>query len=100
MIDPMTAGIVKRPSAELRHPSERENSPPHPPTPADDTPRGNHHQRAPSASALATLLAPEASNDDEASARHSERLVEPEASTCARVSRPAPAGAADWQDST
>ena len=41
MIDPMAAGPVERPSADLRRPRGRAAFSAHPPTPVDDTPRGS-----------------------------------------------------------
>ena len=41
MIDPMAAGPVERPSADLHRPRGRAAFSAHPPTPVDDTPRGS-----------------------------------------------------------
>ena len=59
MIDPMAIGTVKRPSAAPRRPRGREALSAHPPTPADDTPRGSLEQRPENTAAPAALLHPD-----------------------------------------
>ena len=59
MIDSMTIGTVKRPSSDLRCPRGREALSTHPPTPADDTPRGSLEQRAAKTAAPAGFLPPD-----------------------------------------
>ncbi|MCY3821039.1 MAG: hypothetical protein OXH52_17065, partial [Gammaproteobacteria bacterium] len=61
MIDPMTIGTVKRPSADLRRPRARKALPPHPSAPLDDTTSGSRGQPAETQNTAvpATRLPPE-----------------------------------------
>ena len=59
IIDPMTIGTVKRPSADRRRPRARKALPADPPAPVDDTTTGSLKQPAENTSAPATLLPPE-----------------------------------------